>query len=339
MKSPISLKSAGFLLLLLAALGVGWIEGRREILFQFGNFDRAFFDFWSKPLFHLGETPISMETIAKLIVFLILLAVLARQFRRLVRTHLLDRMPIEEGQRFALERTVGYVVFLLGLIIGLQTSGVNLSTLTVLGGAVGIGIGFGMQTIANNFISGLILLFERPVKVGDRVEVGSLNGDVLQIGARSTWVRTNDNIVVILPNSEFIEKQVTNWTANDRRVRFAVPLGVSYGSDPEHVREVLLKVAAANSDVLRDPPADVIFIGFGDSSLDFELRVWTATKTNMPYILRSDLYFAVFKAFKEQGIEIPFPQRDLHLKSIASEFPGMPPRGSGPSSAVGRPSI
>jgi len=153
------------------------------------------------------------------------------------------------------------------------------------------------------------------------VEVGDTNGDVVRIAARSTWVRTNDNVVIIIPNSEFINSHVTNWTANDRQVRFPIPLGVSYGSDPEQVRAVLEEVARAHPDVLTDPPPEVIFTGFGDSSLDFELRVWTITRVQWPRILRSEIYFMIFKAFKEHGIEIPFPQRDLHLRSVDSPIP------------------
>jgi len=185
----------------------------------------------------------------------------------------------------------------------------------VLGGAVGIGIGLGLQTVANNIMAGIILLIERSIKVGDRVEVGSLNGDVIHIGARATWVRTNDNIDVIVPNSEFTQKPVTNWTAEDRQIRFSIPVGVSYASDPEKVREVLLEVAAGHPDVLPDPKPDVVFREFGDSSLNLELRVWTVRQVQTPQRLKSDLYFLIFRAFRENAIEIPFPQRDVHLKS------------------------
>jgi small-conductance mechanosensitive channel len=180
---------------------------------------------------------------------------------------------------------------------------------------LGIGVGFGLQPIVNNFVSGMVLLFEGPVRVGDRIELAQLNGDVIKIGARSTWVRTNDNIIVVMPNSEFVVKPVVNWTATDRQVRFSLSVGVGYGSDPEQVRNVLLRVAAQNPDVLSQPAPDVIFTEFGDSSLNFDLRFWTVAKVQTPVILKSDLYFAIFRVFKESGIEIPFPQRDLHLRS------------------------
>jgi len=248
-----------------------------------------------------------------------LLAFSANLISQVLRKRVFAHLPFDEGKKFALSRFASYLVFAVGLVVGLQALGVNLNSLTVLGGAIGIGVGLGLQGIANNFVSGLILLMERPIKVGDRVQVDDLNGDVINIAGRSTWVRTNDNVVMIIPNSEFISQRVINWTANDRRIRFSLPLGVSYGSNPEQVREVLMEAAASNSDVLTTPKPDVLFIGFGDSSLDFELRVWTESRVQTPHILKSDLYFEVFKKFGEHGIEIPFPQRDLHVRSVSGE--------------------
>ncbi|MEZ5353560.1 MAG: mechanosensitive ion channel [Bryobacteraceae bacterium] len=277
--------------------------------------------FWERSLFHIGDLSITLAFITKGILFLFGLAFVARRAGGAIRRWILDRSSLGEGQKYAIERTVGYAVFSLGLLIGLNTAGVNLSSLAVLGGALGIGIGFGLQAITTNFVSGLILLLERPVKIGDRVEIDGLNGVIVQIGGRSTWVRTNDNIVIVIPNSDFITARIINWTANDARVRFRLPVGVSYSSDPEQVRSVLLQVAAANPDVLNHPPPDIIFNGFGDSSLDFELRVWTETKVQVYPVLKSDLYFAIFAAFRQAGIEIPFPQRDLHIRSVQTPIP------------------
>lgn len=283
----------------------------------FDLFSPEFVHLFTRPYFHLGEMEVSPAFLVKAFVFLIFLTTVMRIGRRFLQRHVLQHTSLDEGQKYALDRGFGYTLFSLGLLIGLQSAGLNLSSLAFLGGAVGIGIGFGLQNIAKNFLSGLVLLAERPVKVGDRVEVGDLHGDVTHIGFRATWVRTNDNIVVIVPNSELIEGHVTNWTANDRKVRFPVPLGVSYGSDPRQVRDVLLLVARQHPDVLEDPTPDVVFTGFGDSSLDFELRVWTARQVRTPTVLRSELYFRIFEAFKDYRIEIPFPQRDLHLRSIS----------------------
>ena len=277
-----------------------------------------FMRLWSQPYFTFGNVPVTPPFLIKSFFLLILIILAARFIRRFVRYQILARTSLDIGQRFAVERGIGYVVFIIGFMVVLQSIGVNLNSLIVLGGAIGIGIGLGLQTVANNFTSGIILLIERSIKVGDRVEVGTLNGDVVHIGARATWVRTNDNIDVIVPNSEFTQKPVTNWTAEDRQVRFSVPLGVSYGSQPEKVREILLNVAADHPDVLPNPKPDVIFRGFGDSSLDFDLRVWTTSRVQTPHVLKSELYFQIFQAFRENGIEIPFPQRDLHLKSAST---------------------
>jgi small-conductance mechanosensitive channel len=173
-----------------------------------------------------------------------------------------------------------------------------------------------VQSLVGNFVAGLLLLLEQPIRLGDRVEVGDTFGDVVQIGGRGTWIRTNDNVVIIVPNSEFINNRVTNWTANDRLVRISLPVGVSYNSDPETVRQILTGVAHNHPDVLTVPGAEVNFVDFGDSSLDFLLRVWTVNQVQTPVRLKSDLYFAIFEAFRNAGIEIPFPQRDLHLRTI-----------------------
>ena len=200
----------------------------------------------------------------------------------------------------------------------------NLNSLVVFGGAVGVGVGLGLQNVVSNFIAGLILLIEQPIRMGDRIEMKDTLGDVVRIAARSTWVRTNDNVVMIIPNSDFINNSVTNWTANDPNVRISLPVGVGYSSDPDKVRALLLQAAGAHPDVLKDPKPDVIFTDYGDNSINFTLRVWTSDRAHTPLVLKSDLYFALFRLFNEQGIELPFPQRDLHLRSsdIPLPFPG-----------------
>jgi len=206
-------------------------------------------------------------------------------------------------------------VVIIGAFVIIQSVGINLGSLNVLAGALGVGIGFGLQNVANNFISGLIILFERPIKVGDRIDVGNIAGDVVKISARSTMVNTNDNISVIVPNSEFINQRVINWSHNDRNIRFHVPVGVSYNEDPAQIKKILLDVAENNMNVLKRPAPDVLFTEYGDSSLNFDLMVWTSTYINKPIILKSQLYYEIFEKFKEYNIEIPFPQRDLHIRS------------------------
>jgi small-conductance mechanosensitive channel len=186
--------------------------------------------------------------------------------------------------------------------------------LAVIAGALGVGIGFGLQNIVSNFVSGLILLTERPIQIGARVDVGGTMGDVIRIGARSTTIVTNDNITIIVPNSEFITGRVINWSIGDPKVRFRIPIGVSYGSDPRVVERLLIEVAEANPHVLKNPEPTVRFVECADSSLNFELRVWSVDMVTRPGALRSELNFAIWDKFKQHGIEIPFPQRDLHLK-------------------------
>jgi small-conductance mechanosensitive channel len=273
---------------------------------------------FTRPYFHIGNVAITAALLIKVVLFIILLTFVSHQIRRFMQAEILVHTSMDLGQQFAIARISGYLIFVVGMMVGLQSIGVDLSSLVVLGGALGVGVGFGLQNIVSNFVSGLILLVERPIKLGDRVDVGGTNGDVVRIAGRSTWVRTNDNVVIIIPNSEFIANRVTNWTANDRQVRFAVPVGVSYNANPEEVKEILLQVALSHPDVMKDPAPDVRFVDFGDSSLDFELRVWTITQVQAPQKLISDLLFLIFKTFGELGIEIPFPQRDLHLRTVAA---------------------
>ncbi len=278
-------------------------------------------DFWHHPYLSLGSFGLTLAFLVKATLFLGLLWFFTRVASRVLRTHILDKTTLGEGRKFSLQRLGSYTLFSIGALTGLNALGFDLTSLTVFSGALGIGLGLGFQSIAKNFASGLILLVEQPVKVGDRVQVDDLRGDIVRIESRATWVRTNDNVVMIVPNSEFIEGRVTNWTANDRNVRINVPLGVSYGSDPEKVRSVLLRVGGKHPDILAVPAPDVIFTGFGDNSIDFELRVWTHRQVTTPKIISSDLYFALFAALRKEGIEIPFPQRDLHLRSVSPTVP------------------
>jgi small-conductance mechanosensitive channel len=280
------------------------------------TFEEPFSRLLNKPFFQIGSFLVTPITLLKALIYCFLLGFLARMVSVGFEQQLLRRTPLDEGQQYNIRRIVQYTIVLIGIIFGLDAVGLSLSSLAVFGGALGIGIGLGLQDTANNFVAGIILMFERPVKVSDRIEVGDVDGRVERIGARATWVRTNDNIVIVIPNSDFVTKQVINWTANDRTVRFIVPFGVSYNSNPEQVRDIVLRVARTNRDVLDDPAPDVIFTGFGDSSIDFELRVWTSTQVHRRPVIRSDLYFAIFRSFRENNIEIPFPQRDLHLRSV-----------------------
>ena len=271
--------------------------------------------------FKVGSLPITPLFLIKAAAFLFVLMTFSHWLQKLVLGRVFKHLHISPAQQFALSRFTTYLLFLGGLFVGMQSLGVNLSSLVVFGGAVGVGVGLGLQNVVSNFVAGLILLIEQPIRIGDRVEMQSTLGDVIRIAARSTWIRTNDNVVIIVPNNEFINNSVTNWTANDPNVRIHVPVGVGYSSKPEEVREVLLAAAAANPDVLKEPAPLVLFTDYGDNSINFDLLVWTGTRTHIPARLKSDLYFDLFERFTERGIELPFPQRDLHLRSSDISLP------------------
>ena len=276
-------------------------------------------------LFKLGDTYLTLSGLIELIVLLGLVLVVEAFLRRYFVRRLLQRTRLEPALQFAVARIGGYCFLFLGFYISLQMVGLNLTSLAVVAGAVGVGIGFGMQNIVHNFVSGLIILAERPIAIGDRIEIGGVAGQVKQIRLRSTTVLTNDNIVYIVPNSDFITHTVINWSHGDPRVRIRLPVSAAYGTEPTVLEQLLLKVAQAHPKVLPDPAPQVFFIGFGDSALNFELAVWTIEMTLQPRRFRSELYFAIEKTLREHRIEIPFPQRDLHLRSGSFVLQTAPP--------------
>jgi small-conductance mechanosensitive channel len=272
-------------------------------------------EFLNVPVTKLGESEITLWTIVYLIFLIFILFYTTAKLRRWVVYKVLSKSKIDLGVRVAVGTIIRYIVLAIGFIIVLQTVGIDLSSVTILAGALGIGIGFGLQNITNNFVSGIVILFERPIKVGDRIEVGKVSGDVIRISMRSTTIVTNDNISIIVPNSEFISSTVINWSHIDRNIRLNFPINVSYKEDPERVKKLLLEVVTENEGILKEPKPDVLFDKYGESSLNFNLRIWTREYINRPGVLKSQVYYAVFKKFKENGIEIPYPQRDLHIKN------------------------
>lgn len=284
---------------------------------QFEHILNQIVDFFQMTLFTLGKTHVSVWSILYVVAASILLFWLTGKLNKLLVYRVMAKSKIDLGTRAALGSFIRYFVLTIGFIILLQTAGINLSSLTVLLGALGVGIGFGLQTITNNLISGLIIFLERPIKVGDRIEVADVEGNVTDISMRATEILTNDNISIIVPNSEFISGTVINWSHSDRNVRFNFPVAVSYKEDAERVRDVLKEVAVREDAVLKDPPPDVLLKEFSDSAIIFNLRVWTRDLTDRPGVLRSRLYYAIARSFREHGIEFPYPQRDLHIK----EFP------------------
>ncbi len=248
--------------------------------------------------------------------------------KRWIQKRWLRHMTMDRGARDALVTLVGYVGFIIATIIGMTLAGVDFAGLALVAGALSVGIGFGLQSIANNFISGLILLFERPIKAGDFVTVGTVEGFVRRISIRSTEIETLDNQNVIVPNSELISGQVTNWVLRNPAGRLRIPVGVAYGSPVRKVKEILETVSAEHPEVITDStratPPKALFMGFGDSSLDFELRV-RIKRIERRYDVTSDINFAIDEGFRENGITIPFPQRDLHVRTV--EQPLVPSLG------------
>jgi len=285
------------------------------------------------PIFNLGGTTITPITIAVLIVLSLLLVWLSGRAKRLLVHRLLARTRMDIGARQAIGTISRYVVLFLGFLIILQTVGINLTALTVLAGAVGVGIGFGMQNIANNFISGLIILFERPIKVGDRVEVDDVSGDVKKIGARSTVILTNDNVSIIVPNSKFISDTVVNWSLADNIVRFKIPVTVSSDSDIDFVMHSLLEIANENEAVLDDPAPTVRLTEFASDGLTFELRAWSSISLHRPQLLKSDVNLEIVKKFRANNIELPYPQRDLRIRDAKDLVDAFKSSGKGSASA------
>jgi len=257
---------------------------------------------------------LSLAQILRLILVVFLVFWLSSIIKGQMVLRVLSRSGLDASLQYAIAQVTGYAVITIGFFLALQNTGIDLSALTVFAGAVGVGVGVGLQNISSNFISGLILLAERPIKIGDRVEVHTAAGRVTNIRARSTTVVTNDNITLIVPNSVFVEHTITNWSHGDQKVRFRIPVGVAYGSDLGKVKEALLEVARNHPATLSDPEPKVFFESFGDSALNLELVVWSAEMSFRPRSFRSDLNFAIDQAFRERGIELPFPQRDVHFR-------------------------
>ena len=273
-------------------------------------------EYLNVPIITISKTEITIWTILYFIFLTFILFYITGKLRKWIVYNLLAKSKIDLGVRVAVGTIFRYVVLTIGLIIVLQTVGIDLSTVTILAGALGIGIGFGLQNITNNLVSGIIILFERPIKVGDRVEIGNVSGDVIKISMRSTTIVTNDNISIIVPNSEFISSRVINWSHIDRNVRLNFPVGVSYRENPESIKKVLLEVAAENEGILKEPKPDVLFSDFGESYIEFNLRVWTREYINRPGVLKSQLYYAIFRKFKEHNVEIPYPHRDILIRNF-----------------------
>ena len=266
----------------------------------------------------IGALSISLRDILAFAITLLAAWGFSRVVRFFLEEEVFTRISMKRGAPNAIATLLHYTLLTLGFLMALGAAGMDFSRVTLLAGAFGVGVGFGLQNIVNNFVSGLVLLFERPIQTGDTVEVGDVLGDVKRIGIRSSTIRTVAGAEVIVPNANLISDEVTNWTLSDRRRRIELDVGVAYGTDAERVLALLLEVARENDNVIADPEPRALFMGFGDSSLDFRLRAWVPDFERGMWT-RSDLAVAIQRALKDANIAVPFPQRDLHLRSVEPE--------------------
>jgi small-conductance mechanosensitive channel len=267
----------------------------------------------------IGEFSISLGDVL-IFVFIIWLSIkLAALVDFVLEVIVLQHVTLPVGVPQTISRLSRYTVILIGVMVAFSAIGFDVSKAALVAGGLGVGIGFGLQNIVNNFVSGLILLFERPIRVGDTIELGATSGVVEKIGMRATLIRTWTGPELVVPNAQLVSSEVLNWNLKRDRKRAEVPVGVAYDSDPEVVAEILTEVAVAHPDVLKHPEPECLFLGFGDSSLNFQVRAWAGTDNC--FRVQSDLRFAIRKALTDAGIEIPFPQRDLHIRTTTDESP------------------
>jgi small-conductance mechanosensitive channel len=270
-------------------------------------------------LFTVNQTPV---TLVSLLVFCTIIGVLmfvSKMIREILTTWLSSHLQLSSGTHYMLIRLSQYLFWFLGGVVAFQFIGIDLSALAVIFGFLSVGIGFGMQNLTSNFISGLMLLFEQHIQIGDRVTVGETEGDVVEINFRSTTIRSLNNVAIIVPNSEFISGTVINWSHGDPKTRLEIDVGVSYNSDRETVMHALLAAATQHPLVLKDPRPGAWFMGFGDSAWNMRLLVWVESPKIRAQVM-SDINCAIVDEFRKNDIEIPFPQRDLHLRTQATPF-------------------
>jgi len=274
--------------------------------------------FWSYGLLSVGGSSVTPGKIVTALVFLGLGLLVARRVTRTLGGRVFPRMGFDEGGSHAFEQLTFYVMLLAIVLIALRIVQIPLTAFAVVGGALAIGIGFGSQNVVNNFISGLILLAERPIKVGDLIEIDKVFGNVERIGLRSTRIRTGDNVHIIVPNATFLESNVTNWTHTNADARIKLPVGVIYGSPVADVKRLLHQAMEEHPAVHKDPKPLVLFRGFGDDALLFELWFWARFRNfTSRVVVESDLHERIDELFREAGLVIAFPQRDVHLDSLS----------------------
>lgn len=273
---------------------------------------------WTYLTFRLVDSPNMKVTAFRLVIgltLLILVFVVSGKLSSFLEGRIVKRKQIDPGLRYTITRLLRYLLVVVGIVAVLKGAfDLDLTSIAVLFTALSVGIGFGLQYIAADIASGFILLFERPVRVGDRITIGEDEGDVQSIKLRTTIIYTNDRIAIIVPNSRLVSQRVINWSYGDPRARIAIPISVATTSDVNHVTETLLLAAEGVENVLTDPPPKVQFLRFGEYSLDFRLLVWTRQPSRHPQI-KSDINYGIERLFRERGIEIPYPTQEFLLKT------------------------
>lgn len=262
----------------------------------------------------VGSRSYSLLGLLTLVAVLLAMVIVASALTNLMRSRVLRATGISLAAQEAIAVLSKYTLLLLGTVVVLQLWGIDLSSIALIASGLGIGVGLGLQGLVKDFVSGLVLVFERPVQVGDFVDFGEVKGTVARIGSRSTEIRTLDSVSIIVPNSRFLESEVINWSHGNPVSRIRLPVGVAYSADPQAVRSALLEACQSNQEILTTPAPQVFFLGFGDNAFNFQLLVWIAQPSRQ-LVIKSDLYFAIEACLRQHGIEIPFPQRDLHIRS------------------------
>jgi potassium-dependent mechanosensitive channel len=267
-----------------------------------------------------GNVTITLSATLAALAVVVLTWLVTKTVRFVLDHEILPRLDLRTGVPVAISTIVGYLLVVTGAVLAMAALGIDLTKVTLIAGALGIGVGLGLQNVINNFASGLILMLERPINIGDQVDLGGVVGEVRRIGVRSSTIRTFQGAEVIVPNADLASKQVTNWTLSDRERRYEIDVGVAYGSDPQKVLRLLEAAAAEVPEVQKVPQPRALFTGFGDSSLDFRLFAWVQS-VDIGLQAQNGLRMAILRLFAQAGIEIPFPQRDLHIRQAASELP------------------
>ena len=270
--------------------------------------------------FSVGNIEVSVTALVQGVLILGIALLLSRTLSALLQRRIAKKAYLDPGLRYTVGRLTQYIVITLGVLLALKAAfNLDLTSIAVLFTALSVGIGFGLQYIAADIAAGFILLFERPVRVGDRITVGEDEGDVQSINLRTTVVTTNDRISIIVPNSKLASQRLINWSYGDPRARISIPVGVAYGSDVDLVTKTLLQAAEGVDNVLNDPPPKVQFLKFADWSLDFRLLIWT-NRPRLHMQIRSDINYRIETLFRQARIEIPFPQQELRLRPGSLEL-------------------